>query len=113
MYNFTTPLLEIVPHATFGILLLMVFSTIYLRSLILRYAEKKLPGSFSEFKLYEEKQDETTTLALHSYITSNNFVQTQDPVFIAMCQRYIRWGQLFILFFVIAIVDVGFIYRVL
>jgi hypothetical protein len=40
---------------------------------------------------------------------SNTFLQTNDPVFIALCQRYIRWGQLFILFFVAAIADIDFI----
>ncbi|WP_331351078.1 hypothetical protein [Cellvibrio sp. UBA7671] len=109
MYNFTTPLLEVAPYATFCILLLMVFSTLYLRSQILKYAEKNLPQCFTEFKLYEEQQEDTTSLALYRYIMSNTFLQTNDPVFIALCQRYIRWGQLFILFFVAAIADIDFI----
>ncbi len=87
----------------------MVFSTLYLRSMILHYAQKNLPQCFAEFKLYEEQQDNTTSLALYHYIMSNSFEQTNDPVFIALCQRYIRWGQLFILFFVAAIVDIGFL----
>lgn len=113
VYNFTTPLFEIAPYATFCILLLMVFSTLYLRSLILNYAEKNLPHCFTEFKLYEEQQEDTTSLALYRYIMSNSFEQSNDPVFIAMCQRYIRWGQLFILSFVFAIVDISFINRIL
>lgn len=113
MYNFTTPLFEMAPYATFCILLLMVFSTAYLRSAILHYAEKNLPQYFTECKLYEEQQDNTTSLALYRYIMSNGFEQTNDPVFIAMCQRYIRWGQLFILFFCIAIMDVSFIQKIL
>lgn len=109
MYTTTAPLLEVAPYTTFCILLLMVASTIYLRSQILRYTEKKLPHCFTKFRLYEEQQDETTSLALYNYISSNAFAQTNDPVFIDMCKRYIRWGQLFILFFVIAIVDIGLI----
>lgn len=85
----------------------MVFSTLYLRSMILNYAEKNLPHYFIEFKLYEEQQEDTTSLALYHYIMSHTFEQTNDPVFIALCQRYIRWGQLFILFFAMVIVDVG------
>lgn len=84
----------------------MVFSTLYLRSQILKYAEKNLPQCFTEFKLYEEQQEDTTSLALYRYIMSNTFLQTNDPVFIALCKRYIRWGQLFILFFVTAIADI-------
>lgn len=91
----------------------MVFPTLYLRSQILKYAEKNLPHSFTEFKLYEEQQEDTTSLALYHYIMSNTFQQTNDPVFIALCQRYIRWGQLFILFFVAAVVDNGFIHHIL
>ncbi len=87
----------------------MIFPTLYLRSQILKYAEKNLPQCFTEFKLYEEQLEDTTSLALYRYIMSNTFQQTNDPVFIALCQRYIRWGQLFILFFVAAIADVGFI----
>ena len=109
MYTINAPLFEIAPYATFSILLLMVFSTVYLRRLILDYTEKKLPHCFTAFKLYEEQQEETTTLALYRYIMSNTFQQTNDAVFIAMCRRYIRWGQLFILFFFVAIVDIGFI----
>lgn len=111
--HFTTSLFEIAPYATFCILLLVVFSTSYLRNLILNYTEKNLPHCFTEFKLYEEQQDNTTSQALYHYIISNTFEQTNDPVFIALCQRYIRWGQLFILFFFIAIVDIGFINRML
>ncbi|MEN0036556.1 MAG: hypothetical protein AAGC78_05795 [Cellvibrio sp.] len=114
MHTFNTPIFEVAPYATFGILLLMVCSTAYLRRLILNYTQKKLPQCFNEFKLYEEDQDETSTLSLYRYITSNRFQQTNDPVFIGMCQRYMRWGQLFILFFVVAaIVDIGFIFHVL
>ncbi len=91
----------------------MVFATVYLRSSILRYTEKNLPHCFTEFNLYEEQQEDTTSLSLYRYIMSNAFEQTNDPVFIAMCQRYIRWGQLFILFFAAAIVDIGFICHVL
>lgn len=90
----------------------MISSTIYLRRLILDYAAKNLPHCFTEFKLYEEQQDDTTSLALYRYIMSHAFVQTNDPMFIALCQRYIRWGQLFILFFVAAIIDFGFICRI-
>jgi len=90
----------------------MVFSTAYLRSSILNYAEKKLPHCFINFKLYEEQQDDTTSLALYRYIMSQSFAQTNDPIFIALCQRYIRWGQLFILFFVVSIVDIGIIYQI-
>lgn len=91
----------------------MVFSTLHLRSVILHYAQKNLPQCFAEFKLYEEQQDNTTSLALYHYIMSNSFEQTNDPVFIALCQRYIRWGQLFILFFVAAIVDISIIEKLL
>lgn len=87
----------------------MVLSTLHLRSEILHYAEKKLPQCFTEFKLYEEQQDNTTSLALYRYIMSQSFSQTNDPIFIALCQRYIRWGQLVILFFVAAIIDIDFI----
>lgn len=80
----------------------------YLRNLILNYARKNLPDYFSECKLYEEQQDDTTSLALYRYITSNAFQQTNDPVFIALCKRYIRWGQMFIITFTIAIADVDF-----
>lgn len=109
MYNVSPPLFGIAPYTTFLILLLMVVATIYLRRLILRYTEKKLPHCFSEFRLYEEQHEETTSLALYHYITSNSFAHTNDPVFIDMCKRYIRWGQLFILFFVAAIVDMSII----
>jgi len=108
VYNLTTPLFEIAPYATFCILLLMIFSTIHLRRLVLDYAEKNLPHCFTEFKLYEEQQDNTTSLALYHYIMSQAFVQTNDPMFIAMCKRYIRWGQLFILTFVVTVVDISF-----
>lgn len=91
----------------------MIFPTIYLRSLILIYARKNLPTCFSEFKLYEEQQDDTTSQALYRYIRSNAFQQTNDPFFIALCKRYIRWGQMFILFFVAAIVDIGSIEKLL
>lgn len=111
MYNSTTPLFELAPYATFGILLLVVFSTLYLRNQILKYAEKNLPQCFTEFKLYEEQQEDTTSLALYRYIMSNTFLQTNDPVFIALCQRYIRWGQIFILFFIAAIMDLSIIGR--
>lgn len=87
----------------------MVFATVHLRSRILTYAEKNLPQSFTKFKLYEEQQEDTASLALYRYIMSNTFQQTNDPIFIALCQRYIRWGQLFILFFVAAITDFGLI----
>lgn len=114
MYNVNGPIFEIAPYATFSILLLMVLSTIYLRRLILNYTETKLPHCFTQFKLYEEHQEETTTLSLYRYIMSNTFQQTNDPVFIAMCRRYIRWSQLFILCFVVAaIVDISFIVHVL
>lgn len=113
MSSFTTPLFEIAPYATFCILLLIILATIYLRSSILSYTEKNLPHSFSEFKLHEEHQEETTSLALYHYIMSNAFEQSNDPVFIAMCKRYIRWGQLFILFFVIAVMDISLIWRLL
>lgn len=113
MYNFTTPLFEIAPYATFCVLLLMALSTLYLRSAILHYAEKNLPHCFTEFKLYEEQQEDTTSLALYRYIMSQSFAQTNDPMFIALCQRYIRWGQLFILFFFIAIMDSSFIHKIL
>ena len=91
----------------------MIFSTIHLRRLVLDYAEKNLPDCFAEFKLYEEQQDNTTSLALYRYIMSNTFQQTNDAVFIALCQRYLRWGQLFILFFVAAIVDISIIEKLL
>lgn len=91
----------------------MIFPTLYLRNQILKYAEKNLPHSFTEFKLYEEQREDTTSLALYHYIMSNTFQQTNDPVFIALCQRYVRWGQLFILFFVAAVVDTGFIHHTL
>lgn len=106
MHYLTTSLFEIAPYATFCILLLIVVSTVYLRNLILKCAEQNLPQYFTEFKLYEELQDNTTSLALYRFITSNSFAQTNDPTFIALCQRYIRWGQLFIVFFVIAILDI-------
>ncbi|HEY0892529.1 hypothetical protein [Cellvibrio fibrivorans] len=109
MYIFSTPVFEIAPYATFCILLLMVVCTIYLRNRILAYAQKNLHDCFSEFKLYEELQDDTTSLALYCYITSNAFQQTNDPVFIALCKRYIRWGQMFIITFVVAVADVGFL----
>lgn len=112
MYTFNTPIFEIAPYATLSILLLMVCSTAYLRHAILNYIQKKFPQFFAEFKLHEEKQEETSTLSLYRYITSNSFQQTNDPVFIGMCRRYMRWGQLFILFFVVAaIVDIGFIFH--
>ena len=111
MNNFTTPLFETAPYATFGILLLMVVSIAYLRSLILSYTEKNRPHQFAEFKLHEEQQEDTASQALYNYITTQSFAHTKDPILIGMCQRYIRWGQLFILFFVVAIVDIGFIYH--
>lgn len=113
MSSFATHLFEIAPYATFCILLLIVVATVYLRFSILSYTEKNLPHSFTEFKLHEEHQEETTSLALYHYIMSNTFEQSNDPVFIAMCKRYIRWGQLFILFFVVAIVDSSVIWRLL
>ncbi len=66
-----------------------------------------------EFKLHEEYQEDTTSLALYRYITSNAFAQSNDPRFIALCRRYIRWGQLFIVFFVLAIIDINVIARLL
>lgn len=105
MYNASTLLLDIAPYASCGILLLIIVATVYLRSAILRYSEKNLPHSFQQFKLREERQDGTTSLALYHFIMSNAFEQTHDPVFIALCRRYIRWSQLFIVFFVIAIID--------
>jgi len=91
----------------------MVFATGHLRSRILTYAEKNLPHSFTEFKLYEEQEEDTASLALYRYIMSNTFQQTNDPIFIALCQRYVRWGQLFILFFVTAIMDISIIEKLL
>jgi hypothetical protein len=113
VYKFTTPLFEIAPYETFCILLLIIFSTIYLRRLILNYAEKNLPHCFTEFNLNEEQQEDTASLALYRYIMSNTFEQTRDPIFIAMCKRYIRWGQLFIVSFAIALIDIEIIGRVL
>jgi len=113
VYSINSPLSEIAPVATCSILLLIMFSTIYLRRLILSYSQTKLPHCFTEFKLYEEQQENTTSQALYSYIMSNAFEQSNDPDFIALCKRYIRWGQLFILFFVAAIVDIGSIYYLL
>ena len=113
VYNITIPLFEIAPYATFCILLLIIVATVYLRSAILNYTQKNLPHNFREFKLHEEHQAETKSLALYHYIMSNAFEQTNDPVFIAMCRRYIRWGQSFILFFVLAIVDLSVICRLL
>ena len=113
MHYLTTSLFEIAPYTTFVILLLIVVSTIYLRNQILKCAEKNLPQYFTEFKLYEELQDSTTSLALYRFITSNSFAQTNDSAFIALCQRYIRWGQLFIVFFAIAIMDMGGICKLL
>ena len=107
MHHLTTSLFEIAPYATFCILLLIVVSTVYLRNLILKSAEKNLPHCFTEFKLYEELQENTTSLALYHFIMSNRFVQTNDSAFIALCQRYIRWGQLFIIFFVFAVLDIA------
>ena len=107
MHYLTTSLFEIAPYTTFVILLLIVVSTIYLRNQILKCAEKNLPQYFTEFKLYEELQDNTTSLALYRFITSRSFVQTNDPTFIALCRRYICWGQLFIIFFALAVVDVA------
>jgi hypothetical protein len=106
MHYLTTSLFEIASYATFCILLLIVVSTVYLRNLILMRAQNNLPQCFTKFKLYEELQENTTSLALYRFITSNSFAQTNDPTFIARCQRYIRWGQLFILFFVITILDI-------
>lgn len=91
----------------------MIFPTLYLRSKILKYAEKNLPQCFTEFKLYEEQLDDTTSLALYRYVMSNTFQQTNDPVFIALCQRYVRWAQLFILFFVATIMDISIIEKLL
>ena len=113
MYIFNAPIFEVVPYATFSILFLLIISLIYLRKLILNYSEKKLPHTFVEFKLYEEKQDEPETLSLYHYINSKSFEKTNDPFFIDICRRYIRWGQLFIISFAAALADICFIVYVL
>lgn len=109
MSIFNAPVFEIVPYATFSILFLLIISTVYLRKLILSYSEKKLPRTFVEFKLYEEKQNAPNTLSLYKYIDSKSFEKTNDPFFISICHRYIRWGQLFIISFAVALADIGFI----
>ena len=91
------------------ILLLIIGATVYLRCAILRYTEKKLSHNFVEFKLHEERQEDTNTLALYHYIMSNAFVQSNDPFYIALCRRYIRWSQLFTVFFILAMADMNFI----
>lgn len=96
---------EIAPYATFSILFLIVITTAYLRSVILGYAEKHFPAIFTEFGLHEETDSDTSTLALYRYILSGAFKKTDDPIFIALCNRYIRWGQFFIISFVLALVD--------
>lgn len=101
---------EIAPYATFGILFLMVISIAYLRMSILGYTEKKFPDVFVAFKLYEEKVEDTFTLSLFSYIKSRSFENTYDPIFIAMCNRYIRWAQLFVISFMVVLIDIDFIF---
>tara|TARA_R100000656_G_C3919075_1_gene122450 strand:+ start:458 stop:793 length:336 start_codon:yes stop_codon:yes gene_type:complete len=103
---------ETAPYTIFSILLLMVIATVYLRSLILGYAEKHFPDIFIEFKLYEEHEDDTSTLSLYRYIMSRSFEKTNDPIFIAMCNRYMRWGQSFVVSFVIVIIDIDVIYKI-
>lgn len=102
---------ESAPYSVFSILLLIIIATVYLRSLILGYAEKHFPDVFIQFKLYEENEDETSTLTLYRYIMSRSFEKTNDPVFIAMCNRYVRWGQSFVVSFIIAIIDLDYIYK--
>lgn len=109
MYTFNTAIFEVAPYATFGILFLLIVSAAYLRRQILNYSEQKHPTAFNQFKLYEERQDEPETLSLYNYIHSKSFEQTDDPFFIGICRRYIRWGQLFIISFAVIIADISFV----
>lgn len=103
---------EIAPYTTFSILLLIVISIAHLRGLILNYAEKNFSTIFIERNLHEENENDTSTLALYRYIASRSFEQTNDPLFIVMCNRYIWWAQLFIMAFVIVLIDIDFIYKI-
>ena len=105
---FHMSILEIAPYTTFSILLLIVISTVYLRGLILGYAKNNFPHVFIEFNLHEENEADASTLSLHRYIMSKSFENTNDPIFIAMCHRYVRWAQLFIVAFVIVLINLDF-----
>ncbi|HSC68104.1 MAG TPA: hypothetical protein VLC79_10455 [Cellvibrio sp.] len=105
--KFATPLFEIAPYATFCILLLIAITIAYLRIAILGYCEKNLPDCFTAFRLYEEHHEPATSLALYQYLISNSFEQSKDTVFIALCRRYIRWGHFFIIFFIVATIDIN------